>query len=54
MSKPVIVVLSRDQAMASELPGLFQGKADIRACDTFEDLLSLGRQVEPQALVADF
>lgn len=54
MSKPVIVVLSRDQLMASELPGLFQGKADIRACDSFEDLLDLSRHLEPQALVADF
>ena len=41
MPKPVIVVLSRDQSMASELAGLFQGKADIRACDSFEDLVEL-------------
>ena len=54
MSKPVIVVLSRDQSMASELPGLFQGKADIRACNSFDELVDLGRHVEPQALVADF
>ena len=54
MPKPVIVVLSRDQSMASELPGLFQGKADIRACDSFDDLVELGRNLDMQALVADF
>ncbi len=54
MSKPVIVVLSRDQLMASELPGLFQGKAEIRACDSFEELTELTQQRVPDALVADF
>ena len=54
MSKPVIVVLSNDQLMASELPGLFQGRAEIRACDTLEALLQLAGHQEPQALVADF
>lgn len=54
MSRPVIVVLSRDQIMASEVPGLFDGKADVRACDSFEELIDLSSRVEPQALVADF
>ena len=54
MVKPVIVVLSRDQLMASELPGLFQGRAEIRACDTFEEFTDLSRQQIPDALVADF
>lgn len=54
MSKPVIVVLSRDQLMASELPGLFQGRAEILACDTLDELLSLASKTEPAALVADF
>lgn len=54
MSKPMIVVLSRDQLMASELPGLFQGRAEIRACDSMEELIDLARQSEPDALVADF
>ena len=54
MSKPMIVVLSRDQLMASELPGLFQGRAEIRACDSIEELIELARQSEPVALVADF
>ena len=54
MTKPVIVVLSRDQLMASELPGLFQGKAEIRACDTLEELIDLAQHQVPDALVADF
>ena len=54
MSRPVIVVLSRDQLMASEIPGLFDGKADVRSCDSFEELLDLSSRVEPHALVADF
>jgi DNA-binding NtrC family response regulator len=54
MSKPVIVVLSRDQLMASELPGLFQGRAEIRACDSLEELIDLTQHLEPDALVADF
>lgn len=54
MTKPVIVVLSRDQLMASELPGLFQGRAEIRACDSIEELTDLARDHEPEALLADF
>ena len=54
MSRPVIVVLSRDQLMASEIPGLFEGKADVRSCDSYEELLDLSSRVEPHALVADF
>ena len=54
MSLPVIVVLSRDQLMASEVPGLLEGKADVRACDSVEELIDLSSQLEPQALVADF
>ncbi len=54
MSKPVIVVLSCDQLMASELPGLFQGRADIRACDSLEEIIDLAQHQEPVALLADF
>ena len=54
MSLPVIVVLSRDQLMASEVPGLFEGKADVRACDTVEEVIDLSSRLEPQALLADF
>jgi DNA-binding NtrC family response regulator len=54
MSKPVIVVISRDQMMASELPGLFQGQAEIRACVSLEEFIELARHQEPSALLADF
>lgn len=54
MHKPVIVVLSRDQLMASEVPGLLEGKADVRSCDSVEELLDLSRRIEPKALLADF
>lgn len=54
MVKPVIVVLSRDQVMTSEVPGLFEGRADVRSCDSLEELLDLSTNLEPQALVADF
>ena len=54
MSKPVIVVLSSDQLMASELPGLFQGRAEIRSCNSLEQLIELADQAGLDALVADF
>ena len=54
MTKPMIVVLSHDQLMAAELPGLFQGRAEIRACNSLEEVIHLTRQQEPAALVADF
>ena len=54
MPRPVVIVLSRDQLIASEVPGLLEGKADVRACDSIEELIDLSGQVEPQALLADF
>ncbi|WP_397570474.1 sigma 54-interacting transcriptional regulator [Schlesneria sp. T3-172] len=54
MTKPLIVVLSNDQLMASELPGLFQGRAEIRACGSSEELLHLASTTPPAAIVADF
>ena len=54
MSKPVIVVLSSDQRMASELPGLFQGRAEIRSCNSVEQLKEIADQAGLDALVADF
>ncbi|WP_010587002.1 sigma-54 interaction domain-containing protein [Schlesneria paludicola] len=54
MTKPMIVVLSHDQLMAAELPGLFQGRAEIRACNSLDDLLGLSQEHQPAALVADF
>lgn len=54
MSMPVVVVLSRDQGLNSELPGLLQSRADVRQCDSGSDVLDLTRFIRPQALVADF
>ena len=54
MLKPVIVVLSGDQRMASELPGLFQGRAEIRSCNSLEQLIELADRAGLDALVADF
>ena len=54
MSKPVIVVLSSDQQMASELPGLVQGRAEIRSCNSLEQLIELADKAGLDALVADF
>ena len=54
MIKPLIVVLSNDPLMAVELPGLFRGQADIRACVSLEELFRLAAQEVPSALVADF
>lgn len=54
MPQPVIVVLSRDPQLTGDLPGWFQGRAEVRACDSLEELADLARWVEPQGIVADF
>ncbi|MEI8020851.1 MAG: sigma-54 dependent transcriptional regulator [Schlesneria sp.] len=54
MSKPVIVVLCSDQRMASELPGLFQGRAEILSCNSVEQLDEIADQTGLDALVLDF
>ena len=54
MSKPIVVVISQNQMMASELPGLFQGDAEICACVTVEEFIELAKKHEPGALLADF
>lgn len=54
MSQPVIVVLSRDQQLSADLPGWLQGRADVRTCDSVEDLVDLSRWLSPQGVVADF
>ncbi len=54
MNKPVIVVLSCDQQLAVELPTALQGRVDVRACDTTEEVQDLLRTVTPQGFVADF
>jgi DNA-binding NtrC family response regulator len=54
MSQPVIAVLSRDQQLSSELPAWLQGRAEVRACDSLEELFDLARWLDPQGIVADF
>lgn len=54
MSLPVVVVLSRDAGLTTELPELLRSQADIRQCDTQDEVLDLTRHIRPQALVADF
>lgn len=54
MSKPVVVVLSRDAGLNAELPELLRSQADVRHCDTQDEVLDLTRHIRPQALLADF
>lgn len=54
MSQPVVVVLSRDPQLTAELPNWLQGRADVRACDTVDELVDLARWIQPQGIVADF
>lgn len=54
MTQPVIVILSRDQELASALPEWLQGRADVRVCDSVEELLDFARWREPQGILADF
>ncbi|GIX03822.1 MAG: acetoacetate metabolism regulatory protein AtoC [Planctomycetaceae bacterium] len=53
MTSPVLFVLSRDQQLLGELPSILQGQADIRFCDTVDELWDLSRYREPQAILAD-
>jgi two-component system, NtrC family, response regulator AtoC len=54
MSMPVVVVLSRDAGLNAELPELLRSQADVRHCDTQDEVLDLTRHIRPQAVVADF
>lgn len=54
MSKPVILVLSRDQLLMSGLPNMLHGWAEVRACDSPEEMYDITRHLAPQALLADF
>jgi DNA-binding NtrC family response regulator len=54
MSQPVIVVLSRDHQLSADLPGWLDGRAQVRACDSLEELFDLARRVSPQCILADF
>lgn len=54
MPQPVVVILSRDPQLTGELPGWLQGRAEVRACDSLDELTDLARWVEPQGIIADF
>jgi DNA-binding NtrC family response regulator len=54
MSNSVLVVLSRDPDLVSQLPAWLGGRAEVRACDNLEELLDLSRWLTPHAIVADF
>lgn len=53
MTTPVILVFSRDHDLVAELPTALQGRAEIRACDSTEELLDLSQSLKPQAVFAD-
>jgi len=53
LTSPVILVFSRDHELIAELPAALQGKAEIRACDSSDELLDLSRTLRPQAVLAD-
>lgn len=54
MPSPVVVVLSRDHELMSQIPAWLHGHAEVRACDGLDELLDVARWVRPQAVVADF
>lgn len=54
MSHPVLVVLSRDHDLISQMPGWLAGKAEVRACDNLDELLDVAHWIAPQGIVADF
>jgi DNA-binding NtrC family response regulator len=49
-----MLVFSRDHDFVAELPAALQGRAEIRACDSAEELLDLSQTLRPQAVFADF
>lgn len=53
MTTPVMIVFSRDHELLSDLPAALQGRAEIRACDSAEELLDLSPALRPQAVFAD-
>lgn len=54
MSHPVLVVLSRDHDLISQMPGWLAGQAEVRACDNLDELLDVAHWIAPQGIVADF
>lgn len=53
MTPPVILVYSRDHDLIAEIPSALMGRAEIRACDTSDELLDLSQSLRPQAVLAD-
>lgn len=54
MSKPVVLVLSRDQLLTTQIPGLLDGRADVRSGAALEEWPDLVKDVTPAGLIADF
>lgn len=54
MPTPVIVLLSRDQSLINEFPAGLKGQADLRMCDSVDDVQDLVRIIRPSGFVADF
>ncbi len=53
MTSPLVLVLSRDYDLVSALPQSLEGRAEIRVCDTSEELLDLSQRLRPQTVLAD-
>jgi DNA-binding NtrC family response regulator len=53
MTTPVMLVFSRDHDLVADLPSALQGRAEIRACDSTDELLDLSATLRPQAVFAD-
>lgn len=54
MTRPTLVVMSRDAQLMSELPQAFGGRFEIRGCDGPDETQDLLRTIMPHGLVADF
>ncbi len=53
MTTPVMIVFSRDHELLSDLPAALEGRVEIRACDSSEELRELSPSLRPQAVFAD-
>jgi two-component system, NtrC family, response regulator AtoC len=54
MTQPMLVILTRDQQLVADVPAWLQGRAEVRVCDSLDELLDLARWIAPQAVVTDF
>lgn len=53
MTTPVMLVLSRDHDLVADLPSALAGRAEVRVCDSPEELLDLAQSLRPHAVFAD-